>query len=136
MIFASARMIPQAYASMKAGQSEKKKFEGVELYDKTLGIIGLGVIGGVVAGRCAALGMKVLAYDPFISSEKAKSLGIELADLPTIYKRSDFITVHTPKTKKRQYLINKDTIAQMKNSVRIINCARGGSWWSRTSTRR
>jgi D-3-phosphoglycerate dehydrogenase / 2-oxoglutarate reductase len=126
MIFACARMIPQAYASMKAGKWEKKKFEGVELYDKTLGIIGLGAIGGVVAGRCAALGMKVLAYDPFISGEKAKSLGIELADLPTIYKRSDFITVHTPKTKETANLINKDTIAQMKNSVRIINCARGG----------
>jgi D-3-phosphoglycerate dehydrogenase len=126
MIFACARMIPQAYASMKAGKWEKKKFEGVELYDKILGIIGLGAIGGVVANRCAALGMKVLAYDPFISSEKAKSLGIELADLPTIYKRSDFITVHTPKTKETANLINKDTIAQMKNSVRIINCARGG----------
>jgi D-3-phosphoglycerate dehydrogenase len=126
MIFACARMIPQAYASMKAGKWEKKKFEGVELFDKTLGIIGLGAIGGVVANRCAALGMKVLAYDPFISSEKAKSLGIELADLPTIYKRSDFITVHTPKTKETANLINKDTIAQMKDSVRIINCARGG----------
>jgi D-3-phosphoglycerate dehydrogenase len=102
MIFACARMIPQAYASMKAGKWEKKKFEGVELYNKTLGVIGLGAIGGVVASRCAGLGMKVLAYDPFISSEKAKSLGIELADLPTIYKRSDYITVHTPKTKERQ----------------------------------
>jgi len=126
MIFACARMIPQAYASMKAGKWEKKKFEGVELFDKTLGIIGLGAIGGVVANRCAGLGMKVLAYDPFISSEKAKSLGIELADLPTIYKRSDFITVHTPKTKETANLINKDTIAQMKDNVRIINCARGG----------
>ncbi len=126
MIFACARMIPQAYASLKAGKWEKKKFEGVELYDKTLGIIGLGAIGGVVANRAIGLGMKVLAYDPFISTEKAKSLGIELADLPTIYKRSDFITVHTPKTKETANLINKDTISQMKDSVRIINCARGG----------
>lgn len=126
MIFACARMIPQAYASMKAGKWEKKKFEGVELYDKTLGIIGLGAIGGTVASRCAGLGMKILAYDPFISIEKAKNLGIELTDLPTIYKRSDFITIHTPKTKETANLINKDTIAQMKNSVRIINCARGG----------
>ncbi len=126
MIFACARMIPQAYASLKAGKWEKKKFEGVELYDKTLGIIGLGAIGGVVANRAIGLGMKVLAYDPFISPEKAKSLGIELADLPTIYKRSDFITVHTPKNKETANLINKTTIAQMKASVRIINCARGG----------
>jgi len=126
MIFACARKIPQAYASMKAGKWEKKKFEGVELCDKTLGVIGLGAIGGVVASRCAALGMKVLAYDPFISIEKAESLGVELADLPTVYKRSDFITVHTPKTKETANLINKNTIAQMKDGVRIINCARGG----------
>ena len=126
MIFACARMIPQAYASMKAGKWEKKKFEGVELFDKTLGIVGLGAIGGVVANRCTALGMKVLANDPFISTEKAKQLGIELADLETIYKRSDFITLHTPKTKETAGLINKDTIAKMKDGVRIINCARGG----------
>jgi D-3-phosphoglycerate dehydrogenase / 2-oxoglutarate reductase len=126
MIFACARMIPQAYSSMKAGKWEKKKFEGVELFDKTLGIIGLGAIGGVVANRCTALGMKVLAFDPFISTEKAKQLGIELADLETIYKRSDFITLHTPKTKETAGLINKDTIAKMKDGVRIINCARGG----------
>jgi len=80
----------------------------------------------VVANRCMALGMKVLAFDPFISTEKAKQLGIELADLETIYKRSDFITVHTPKTKETANLINKNTIAQMKDGVRIINCARGG----------
>jgi D-3-phosphoglycerate dehydrogenase / 2-oxoglutarate reductase len=126
MLFACARMIPQAYASMKAGKWEKKKFEGVELWDKTLGVVGLGAIGGVVASRCAALGMKVLAYDPFISTEKAKALGVELADLPAIWKRADFITVHTPKTKETANLINTATIAQMKDGVRIINCARGG----------
>src|SRR5512144_1993022 len=126
MIFACARMIPQAYASLKSGKWEKKKFEGVELYDKTIGIVGLGAIGGVVANRAIGLGMKVLAYDPFISTEKAKSLGIELGDLPAIYRRSDFITIHTPKTKETANLINKDTIAQMKDGVRIINCARGG----------
>ncbi len=126
MLFACARMIPQSYASLKAGKWEKKKFEGVELFDKTLGVIGLGAIGGVVAHRAIGLGMKVLAFDPFISPEKAKSQGIELADLPTIYQRSDFITVHTPKTKETANLINKDTIAQMKDGVRILNCARGG----------
>jgi D-3-phosphoglycerate dehydrogenase len=119
-------MIPQAYASMKAGKWEKKKFEGVELWDKTLGVVGLGAIGGVVASRCAALGMKVLAYDPFISTEKAKALGVELGDLPAIWRRADFITVHTPKTKETANLINATTIAQMKDGVRIINCARGG----------
>jgi D-3-phosphoglycerate dehydrogenase len=126
MLFACARMIPQSYASLKAGKWEKKRFEGVELYDKTLGVVGLGAIGGVVANRAVGLGMKVLAYDPFISTEKAKSLGIELVDLPMIYKRADFITVHTPKTKETANLINKDTIARMKDGVRIINCARGG----------
>ena len=126
MLFACARMIPQSYASMKAGKWEKKKFEGVELFEKTIGVIGLGAIGGVVATRCVSLGMKVLAYDPFISPEKAKSMGIELADLDTIYKRSDFISLHTPKTKETANLINKETIAKMKDGVRIINCARGG----------
>jgi D-3-phosphoglycerate dehydrogenase len=126
MIFAAARMIPQACASLKLCKWEKKKYEGVELFEKTLGIIGLGAIGTVVANRAIGLGMKVLAFDPFISTEKAKSLGIELADLETIYKRSDFITLHTPKTKETANLINKDTIAKMKDGVRIINCARGG----------
>jgi D-3-phosphoglycerate dehydrogenase len=126
MIFSCARMIPQAYASLKAGKWEKKKFEGVELCDKTLGVVGLGAIGGVVANRAIGLGMKVLAYDPFISPEKAKSLGIELADLPALYQRSDFITIHTPKTKETANLINRDTISRMKDGVRIINCARGG----------
>jgi len=126
MIFACARMLPQACSSLKACKWEKKKFEGVELYAKTIGVIGLGAIGGVVAARCACLGMKVIAFDPFISQEKAKSMGIELVDLPAIYKRSDFITVHTPKTKETANLINKNTISQMKDGVRIINCARGG----------
>jgi len=126
MIFAAARMIPQACASLKLCKWEKKKYEGVELFEKTLGVIGLGAIGTVVASRAIGLGMKVLAYDPFISTEKAKQLGIELADLETIYKRADFITLHTPKTKETANLINKDTIARMKDGVRIINCARGG----------
>src|SRR3990172_1386507 len=121
MIFACARMIPQAYSSLKAGKWEKKKFEGVELFAKTLGVIGMGAIGGVVANRAIGLGMKVLAFDPFISTEKAKSLGIELADLETIYKKSDFITVHTPKTKETANLINKNTISRMRDGVRIIN---------------
>ena len=126
MIFACARNIPQSYRSLKEGKWEKKKYGGVELMDKTLGVVGLGAIGGVVASRCSAFGMKVLAYDPFISSEKAKSLGVELVDLPTIYQQADFITLHIPKTKETANLINKKTIGQMKKGVRIINCARGG----------
>jgi len=126
MLFAVARNIPQAYASMKAGKWEKKKYEGVELFDKTLGVIGLGAIGGVVAGRCVGLGMKVLAYDPFISPEKAKALGVEIADLPTIWSRADFITIHSPKNKDTANLVNRETIALMKDGVRIVNCARGG----------
>jgi D-3-phosphoglycerate dehydrogenase len=126
MLFACARMIPQSYASLREGKWEKKKFEGVELYGKTIGVIGLGAIGGVVANRCVALGMKVLGFDPFTSPEKARALGVELADLATIWKRADFITLHTPKTKETAGLINKETIALMKDGVRILNCARGG----------
>lgn len=126
LIFACARNIPQAFAALRASKWEKKKYEGVELYDKILGVIGLGAIGSVVASRAICLGMKVLAYDPFISTEKAKNIGIELADLETIYKKADFITIHTPKTKETANLINKETINKMKDGVRIINCARGG----------
>lgn len=126
MMISLARSIPQATASMKAGKWEKKKFMGVELYNKTLGIIGLGAIGTQVAKKAQGLEMNVIAFDPFLSDEKAKALGIEKADLPTIYKRSDFISIHTPKTPETANLINKDTIAMMKSGVRILNCARGG----------
>jgi D-3-phosphoglycerate dehydrogenase len=126
LLFACARNIPQAYATLRAGKWEKKKYEGVELADKTLGVIGLGAIGAVVAAHCGAMGMRVLAYDPFISPDRAKMLGVELADLPTIFRRADFITLHTPKTKETANLINRETMAQMKDGVRIINCSRGG----------
>ncbi|MBI5141557.1 MAG: phosphoglycerate dehydrogenase [Nitrospirae bacterium] len=126
MMISLARSIPQATASMKAGKWEKKKFMGVELYNKTLGIIGLGAIGTQVAKKAQGLEMNVIAFDPFLSDEKAKALGIEKADLPTIYKRADFISIHTPKTPETANLINKETIAMMKSGVRILNCARGG----------
>ncbi|MCX7724354.1 MAG: phosphoglycerate dehydrogenase [Thermodesulfovibrio sp.] len=126
MLFALARKIPQATASMKAGKWEKKKFMGVELYNKTIGIIGLGRIGSEVAKRTQCMGMNVLAYDPFLSDEKAEELGITKTDLERIFAEADFITIHTPLTSETKYLINKDTIKRMKDGVYIINCARGG----------
>ncbi|MBI4691563.1 MAG: phosphoglycerate dehydrogenase [Nitrospirae bacterium] len=126
LLFAVARLIPQATASMKAGRWEKKKFMGVELFNKTLGIIGLGNIGGQVAKKAQGLEMTVIAFDPFLSEERAKILGVEKVELPELFSRSDFITIHTPMTPETRNLINSDTIKLMKNGVRIINCARGG----------
>jgi D-3-phosphoglycerate dehydrogenase len=121
-----ARQIPQATMSLKAGKWEKKKFMGVELYNKTLGVVGIGNIGGQVAKRMQAFSMNVIAFDPFLSEEKAKTMGVEKVDLRELFRRSDFITIHTPLTPETKNLINKDTIRIMKPGVRIINCARGG----------
>ncbi len=126
MLFAVARMIPQATASMKAGKWEKKKFMGVELFNKTLGIIGLGAIGSQVAKKAQGLEMNVIAYDPFLSEEKAQAMGIRKGSLDEIFAESDFITIHSPMTPETKGLINTAAIAKMKNGVRIINCARGG----------
>ncbi len=126
LMFSLARKIPQAAASMRQGRWEKKKFTGVELFNKTLGVIGIGAIGGEVVRRAQALQMNVIAYDPFLSEEKARDLGVERVTLEGLFKRADFITVHTPLTQETKNLIRKDTIALMKNGVRIINCARGG----------
>ncbi|MEK6693425.1 MAG: phosphoglycerate dehydrogenase [Nitrospirota bacterium] len=126
LILALARLIPQASSSMKVGKWEKKKFMGVEVYNKVLGVIGIGNIGSQVAKRAQALQMNVLGNDPFLSKEKAKELGIELVELPELYSRSDFITIHTPLTPETKNMINRDTIKTMKYGVRIINCARGG----------
>jgi D-3-phosphoglycerate dehydrogenase / 2-oxoglutarate reductase len=126
MLFSLARMVPQATASMKAGKWEKKKFMGVELFNKTLGIIGLGNIGSQVAKRAQGLEMNVIAYDPFLSEEKAKTLGINKVSLDELFVQSDFITIHTPITAETKGVINKKSIRKMKDNVRIINCARGG----------
>ncbi len=126
MLFSLARKIPQATFSMKAGNWEKKKFMGVELYNKTIGVVGLGRIGSEVAKRAQCIGMNVLAYDPFLSDERAEELGITKTDLDRIFAEADFITIHTPLTAETKYLINKETIAKMKKGVYIINCARGG----------
>jgi D-3-phosphoglycerate dehydrogenase len=126
LMCAMARQIPQATASMKEGKWEKKRFMGVELFNKTLGVIGIGNIGSQVAKRAQAFAMNVIAYDPFLSEEKAKDMGVEKVDLEELYRHSDFITIHTPITAETRNMINKDTIKIMKPGVRIINCARGG----------
>ena len=126
MLFSVARLIPQATASMKAGKWEKKKFMGVELFNKTLGIIGLGAIGSQVAKKAQGLEMNVIAYDPFLSEDKAQAMGIRKGSLDEVFELSDFITAHSPLTQETKGLINAITIAKMKNGVRIINCARGG----------
>jgi D-3-phosphoglycerate dehydrogenase len=126
LMFALARQIPQATASMKGGKWEKKRFMGVELFNKTIGIVGIGNIGKHVARRALDLGMNVIGYDPYLNEENAKEMGIEKVELSTLFGRSDFITIHTPITTETRNLINKKTIAMMKEEVRIINCARGG----------
>lgn len=126
MMFSLSRQIPQANESTHQGKWEKKKFMGVELYNKTLGIIGCGNIGSIVASRALGLQMHVVAYDPFLTEEKAVEIGVEKIDLEELFARADFITIHVPKNEHTANLINKDTLATMKDGVRIINCARGG----------
>jgi D-3-phosphoglycerate dehydrogenase len=126
LMFALARQIPQAMASMKAGEWEKKRFMGIELYNKTIGIIGIGNIGKQVAKRALAIEMNVIGYDPYLSEENANEIGIEKVELPALFSRSDFITIHTPITTDTKNLINQKTMQGMKKGVRIINCARGG----------
>lgn len=126
MMFALAREIPQANESTHAGKWEKKRFMGVELYGKTLGVIGCGNIGSIVADRAVGLKMNVIAYDPFLTNDRAVEIGVEKVELEDLFKRADFITVHVPKNDKTANMINKNTIATMKDGVRIINCARGG----------
>jgi len=125
MMMALARNIPQAHASMKAGKWEKKKFSGTEIYGKTLGVVGLGKIGSVVADRAMGLGMNVVAYDPFLSEEQAKQLGVRLASVDDIFREAEFITLHVPLTDDTRGLISAKNIAKMRDGVRIINCSRG-----------
>lgn len=126
MIMALCRNIPQATASLKSNKWEKKKFSGIELFGKTLGVIGLGNIGKHVAQRARGLGMNVVGYDPYMAEEMARSLGVSLAPLDEVYARSDIITVHTPLTPETRHLVNASAIAKMKDGVRLVNCARGG----------
>jgi D-3-phosphoglycerate dehydrogenase len=121
-MFALARRIPQATASMKAGLWEKKKFKGTEIYGKVLGIIGIGRIGREVAKRAVALGMKVIAYDPWVKEAK----NAEMVSLDDLLGQSDYITLHLPLTEETHYLIDRDAFGKMKDGIRIIDCARGG----------
>jgi D-3-phosphoglycerate dehydrogenase len=126
MMFALAREIPQANASTHAGKWEKSKFMGVELTGKTLGIIGCGNIGSIVATRGLGLRMKVIAFDPFLTPDRAVDLGVEKVELDDLIARADFVSLHTPLTDKTRGILNADAIARLKTGVRIINCARGG----------
>ena len=126
MMMALARQIPAANNSTKSGKWEKSRFMGVELASKTLGIIGCGNIGSIVADRAIGLKMKVIAYDPYLSEEHALDLGVEKVDLDTMFGRADFITLHTPLTDQTRNIVDGNAIAKMKPGVRIVNCARGG----------
>ncbi|MFL6772835.1 MAG: phosphoglycerate dehydrogenase [Sphingomicrobium sp.] len=126
MLFALAREIPQADQSTQSGKWEKNRFMGVELAGKTLGLIGCGNIGSIVADRAHGLKMKVAAYDPFLSPERAVELGVEKAELGELLARADFITLHTPLTDQTRGILSREALAKTKPGVRIVNCARGG----------
>ncbi len=126
MMFAVARQIPEANASTHAGKWEKSRFMGVELTAKTLGVIGAGNIGSIVCNRALGLKMKVVAYDPFLSEERAKQIGVTKVDLDELLARADFITLHVPFTEKTANILSRENLAKTKKGVRIINCARGG----------
>ncbi|MEO1238129.1 MAG: phosphoglycerate dehydrogenase [Pseudomonadota bacterium] len=126
MMFAVARQIPEASASTHEGKWEKSKFMGVELFGKTLGVIGAGNIGGIVCERALALKMKVIAYDPFLTEERADKMGIKKVELDDLLAAADFITFHVPLTDKTRNILSAEAIAKLKPGVRIVNCARGG----------
>jgi D-3-phosphoglycerate dehydrogenase / 2-oxoglutarate reductase len=126
LMLALARQIPEADRSTQAGKWEKSKFLGVELSGKTLGVIGCGNIGSIVADRAIGLKMRVVAYDPYLSQERATELGVEKVDLDELFRRADFITLHTPLTDKTRNVIDAKSLAKCRKGVRIINCARGG----------
>jgi D-3-phosphoglycerate dehydrogenase / 2-oxoglutarate reductase len=126
MMMALARHIPAANAALKAGKWERGKFTGIEVCNKTLGIIGLGNIGRIVADRALGLKMKVIGFDPILTSEAAAKIGVEIVSLEQLFKRSDFITVHAPLTEETRGLVGRSAFATMKKGVRILNCARGG----------
>ncbi|HEY2178892.1 MAG TPA: phosphoglycerate dehydrogenase, partial [Caulobacteraceae bacterium] len=126
MMFALARQLPAADVSTQAGKWEKNRFMGVELYAKTLGIIGAGNIGSIVADRANGLKMKVIAYDPFLSPERAVEIGVEKVELPELLARADIISLHTPLTDKTRNILSSEALAATRKGVLIVNCARGG----------
>jgi D-3-phosphoglycerate dehydrogenase len=126
MLLALARKVPQAHSSMAAGKWDRKLFQGTELLDKTLGILGMGRIGSEVAKRARAFGMRVIAYDPYLTEDRAKAVGAEFAaEVDNVYRVADFITVHMPVTAETKHMLNAAAFAKMKPGVRIVNCARG-----------
>src|SRR6187431_949202 len=126
LLLASARNVPQAHAALVAGRWERSRWEGVELADKTLGVVGLGRIGKLVADRAKGFGMRLVAYDPFVSEDRAKKMGVELLGLDQVVTESDFLTIHLPKTPETVGLINRDLLLKAKPELRVINVARGG----------
>ncbi|HCF25557.1 MULTISPECIES: phosphoglycerate dehydrogenase [unclassified Novosphingobium] len=126
LIFALARQIPEANAQTQAGKWPKNDFMGIEVTGKTLGLIGAGNIGSIVASRALGLKMKVVAFDPFLTPERAVEMGVEKADLDTVLAKADFITLHTPLTDQTRNILSRENLAKTKKGVRIINCARGG----------
>jgi len=125
-IFSTARFIPEANASLKAGEWKRSKYTGVELYEKTIGIVGLGRIGTLVAQRLAGFGATLIGYDPYVTPQRAEQIGVELASLEDVMKRSDFITIHIPKTPETTGMIAEKEFAIAKPNLRIVNCSRGG----------
>ena len=125
MLLSLARKVPQAHGSMAAGKWDRKQFQGAEVSGKTLGVLGMGRIGSEVAKRALAFGMKVLAYDPFLTEARARAIGVELLDLDEVYRDADFITVHMPVTDQTRGMLNAEAFARMKPKVSIVNCARG-----------
>jgi D-3-phosphoglycerate dehydrogenase len=126
LLLAQARNVPQAHLSLVSGRWERSRFEGVELHGKTLGIVGLGRIGALVAQRALAFGMRLLAYDPYVAPERARRMGVELTSLERLVAESDFLTIHLPKTPETVGLVGKDLLARAKRGIRIVNVARGG----------
>ncbi len=126
LLLAQARNVPQAHAALKAGRWERTRWEGVELADKTLGIVGLGRIGKLVADRAKAFGMRLVAYDPFVSAERARQMGVELLTLDQLISEADFVTIHLPKNKETTGLVGRDLLLKAKPTLRVINVARGG----------
>src|ERR1700730_10015638 len=126
LLLAQARNIPQAHAALVAGKWERSKWEGVELHGKTLGVVGLGRVGALVAQRAMAFGMHLVAYDPYVSADRAKHMGVELMGIEELVAEADFVTIHLPKTPDTIGLFGRDLLAKAKPGLRIINTARGG----------
>ena len=126
MMLSLSRHVPQANAGMRAGKWDRKKYVGNELYKKTLGVVGLGKIGSHVAKVAQAMGMEVIAYDPFIAADRAKQMQVRLIELDELFRTADYVTLHIPRTKDTENLVNADLLRTMKPTARIVNCARGG----------